>query len=482
MISLWGQEFEIKKPDVKKIIKKTKNPASNSVITKSKNSKLSLKDKIQVIVDNVYKILGKYRDNTIVITDKNQFSEYIDKAIQNGVIAIDTETNNSLDPFTCLLMGACIYTPNLKQAYIPINHVNVDTREKLSNQLTEQDIKEQFSRLSNTKIIMHNAQFDYLVLKCTCGISLKVYWDTMIGARLLNENEHSYQLKDQYKNKINSEEEKYSIEHLFEKQEYAIFSPEVFALYAATDAYKTYMLCEWQLEQFEKPDNYKIKQLMLNVEMPVSEVAAEMQYNGIQIDTEYAQRLSRKYHKKLEKVEAQLQQILEKNKPIINEWRLTEEANYKPISNKANKNGEYKFQKSKNEQLSDPPDLSSPLQLAILLYDIFKLSPANNSKTRSTDEEALKNLNHPLCKIMLQKRELDKLLNTYIDKIPECISIKDNRLHAHFNSLEAKTGRFSSSQPNLQNIPASNKEIRMMFTAKENHVLIGSDFSLLKVG
>lgn len=157
MKSLWGEEFSVPNPKTKTILKKIKNPQDSSkIVTQSiKSTKLNLDQKLDLIKVNVMRILGRYADNTIVITNKQDLINYVDVAIKNDEIAIDTETNNSLDPITCKLMGTCIYTPNMKQAYIPINHVNKDTQEKLENQLTEEDIKEQFSRLSNTKIIMH---------------------------------------------------------------------------------------------------------------------------------------------------------------------------------------------------------------------------------------------------------------------------------------------------------------------------------------
>lgn len=76
------------------------------------------------IQEEVYRILGKYKDNTLVIKDLKSFEDYITIAIRNGYIAVDTETNNSLDPITCKIMGLCIYTPKMKQAYIPINHID----------------------------------------------------------------------------------------------------------------------------------------------------------------------------------------------------------------------------------------------------------------------------------------------------------------------------------------------------------------------
>ena len=118
-------------------------------------------------------------------------------------------------------MGGCIYTPGQKNAYIPVNHVDAN-RNLLPNQLTEAQIKEQFDRLHDTEIIMHNGKFDYEVIKCTCNCVLDIYWDTLIAAKVLDENELAG-LKEQYRTKIDASQEKYDIEHLFDKMEYAIF-------------------------------------------------------------------------------------------------------------------------------------------------------------------------------------------------------------------------------------------------------------------
>lgn len=456
-MSLWGTEFDIApKENKKKILDKISKPKKvvSETIVKTKQTK---KDKevdpysfIPSIEEEVYRILGKYKDNTLVIRDLETFKNYISIAIKNGSIAVDTETNNSLDPITCKLMGLCIYTPLMKQAYIPVNHVDKDGK-LLDHQLTENQIKEQLLRLiqNNVKVIMHNGKFDYQVLKCTCGIELVPYWDTMIAAKILDENELRAKLKEQYVDKIDSTQEKYDIEHLFEGLPYAIFDPELFALYAATDSKMTYDLYEWQLKQYMLPDNSRLLSLLLNVEMPVVQVAAEMELTGICIDQEYAERLSKKYHNIVNGVDKQIEIELRKYDDQIAKWRLTEEANVKPLSKKPNKNGEYTYQKSKNEQLQNPIQITSPTQLAILLYDILKVGLIDKKSPRGTGEEILQKINLPLCNLILEKRGLEKLIGTYIDKLPACINEKDNRLHAHFNQLGAGTGRFSSSDPNL---------------------------------
>ena len=479
-MSLWGDEFEVpsEKKEVKKVAKKGSSPKDPKVETRKamKSKTVSTFDKLQLIYEEVNRVLGGYTSNTKVITSKDELSQYIDEAIRNGIIAIDTETNNSLEPLTCLLMGACIYTPGQLSAYIPVHHTQPDTDILIENQLTELDIKEQFERLSNTKILMHNGKFDYEVIKCTCNCVLNIYWDTEIAARILDENELAG-LKKQYILHIDSTQEKYDIEHLFQGIPYAYVKPEIFALYAATDAYITYRLYEWQKEQFNKPGNEKLFDLFMNVEMPVVPVCAEMELYGIEIDKEYAKRLSNKYHKKVDEVNAKIDAELSKYSDKISAWRLTKEANYKERNSKPNKTGEFTYKKSKNEQLENPPQLNSPTQLAILLYDILGTPAQDKKSPRGTGEEILQKINLPICDLILEKRGLEKLIGTYIDKIPECVNSKDNRLHAHFNQLGAGTGRFSSSNPNLQNIPSHVKEIRLMFRASDGDVFVGADFS-----
>ena len=478
MKSLWGDEFVIEDSakQAKSLLKKIEKPKkTEQQILKSKNT--SIEDKLRIIYENVNRILGVYKENTLVIKDKETLSNYIDKAIENNIIAIDTETNNSLDPLTCKLMGPCLYTPGMKNAYIPINHVNYKTGERLPWQLTEDDIYEQFSRLNNVTIITHNGKFDYEVLKCTTDWDMPVYWDTYIGARIINENERAG-LKEQYIEKIDSSIEKYSIDHLFDI-EYALVDPDIFALYAATDSFMTYKLYELQKSIFERPGNEKLYDLFMNVEMAVMPVVASMELTGINLDEGYCNRLSEKYNNKLSELNKKIDVELDKLNEKISQWRLSPQANLKPKSTKPNKDGEYKLQKSKNEQLKDPPELSSPTQLAILLYDILEVEVVDKNNPRGTGEEILQKLKdkYYICNLILEKRGLEKLLNAFIDSLPKMRSERDNKIHSNFKQLGTDTGRFSCSNPNLQQIPSSNKEIRMMFKASDGYVLVGSDYS-----
>ena len=466
--SLWGSEFTLENNDkkTKKIISKIANPKDLQVVVEKqiKSKKLSVHDRLSLINENVLKTLSQFKDNVLVIKSKEQLTDYFTKAIKNGEITVDTETNNSLDPLTCKLLGPCFYTKGEKQVYVPLNHINHETNERLDWQLTEKDVRDEFLRLKDTKIIMHNAKFDIQVIKCTCDVELNVYWDTMIAARLIDENERSASLKNQYIDKIDANQEKYSIDHLFENVMYEWVDPEIFSLYAATDAFMTYQLYQWQDRFFrDNPDTKDVLKLFLTLENPLVKVTADMELKGIELDLSYTEKLSKKYHEKLKTVNEEITKELEKYSSVINAWKKSTEG-----SKLAGK-------------LSEPINFGSPTQLAILLYDILKIKSVDKLKPRGTGEEILNLIteqnNIPLCNLILELRGITKLIDTYVDKLPTLLNKKDSRLHCYFNQLGTDTGRFSSSEPNMQNIPSQNREIRLMFKARDGYMFVGGDFA-----
>ena len=474
MVGLWGEEFEVSSNKTKSILEKAASPKK----VKTKKSANDLEGNLRLIRENVDLALGKYKDNTVLIKSRDELFKYFERARQDGILAVDTETNKSLDPITCKIMGLCIYSPSQKAAYVPINHVHTGTEEKLEWQCTEQDVHDAFTEYSDVPIVMHNGKFDYEVIKCTCGVELRLDWDTMVGARLLDENERAG-LKGQYADKIDPSVEKYNIETFFKNVNYEDVDPETFALYAATDAYITYKLYEYQKKQFGLPGSERLYRLFKEVELPVFLVAAEMELTGIAIDKEYSEKLSKKYNARMEDVDKQIEECLStRYAGRINEWRSTPATNYHPTT-KAGKQG-----KSKNEQLQDPVSVTSPTQLAILIYDVLGYKSDNGRGTSEDDLKKLTKQGFELGDLILEKRGLKKLLSTYIDKLPTIVNEKTGRLHGHFNTLGTDTGRFSSTEPNLQNIPSHEKSIRMMFTAETSRFetpVVDRQFTLLSI-
>ena len=243
---------------------------------KSKN--INIVEELIKVEKKTIELLGRYQNDIVVIRNNNDLEDYINKIIDINVVSIDTETNNSLDPLTCKLMGLCLYSPGLKQAYIPVNHRDPITKIRLVDQVNEEQIKIQLKRIIDSKvgIVMHNGKFDYEVLKCTTLTKVVPNWDTMIAAKLLNENE-SASLKDQYINKVDPTHNRATIDKLFSTVKYADVDTNIFALYAATDAFMTYKLFEYQYYQMMSIENEKIRNLFYNIEMPMVEIVGEME-------------------------------------------------------------------------------------------------------------------------------------------------------------------------------------------------------------
>lgn len=430
---------------------------THSVKKRKSIESLPLDERLKYIEAEVFKILGRYKGFVKVIYTEEELNTYIDRAIAVDYLAFDTETNNSLDPLTCKLMGLCLYMPNTKPVYVPINHCKPGTDILLENQVSEDCVKRVLQKLkdNNVKMVYHNGKFDIRVCYNTMGVYLPIWWDTMIAAQLLNENELA-KLKYQYKVHIDPTISSYNIEKLFTGLPYAWIDPEIFAFYAAIDAYDTYKLQQQQQELMEKPDMQKLYKLFTDIEVPIVLVTSEMEDAGICMDVEFLSKLNDKYTEGLNNSIKTLDDIL------------------KPYSQQI----EY-YQKL--GKLDNPVNYESPTQLVILIYDILKIKPLEDFG-RSTEKAALKALKVDFTKALLDYRHYSILIKTFTKPLPEWLSARDGKLHANFNQMgkednNVRTGRFSSTNPNLQQIPSKEKVMRMMFKASPGYVIVGGDFS-----
>lgn len=430
---------------------------SHSVKKSTDLKNLSLSEKLSLIEKDVYKALGRYKGFVKLITDVETFETYVDKAISTGYLAFDTETNNSLDPLTCKLMGLCLYIPNTKPVYVPINHCKQGTDELLPNQISENDVGRILSKLNkdNCKLIYHNGKFDMRVIYNTLGFYPPIWWDTMLAAQLLNENEKAG-LKLQYQRHVNPTMGTYNIERLFKSTPYQWISPEIFALYAAIDAYDTYLLQQYQESLFNQDGMERLYNLFLNIEMPVSPITARMEDTGISVDRDFLEKLDVKYKTDRDVALNTLNKILEPYDSQIKHMQSL-------------------------GKLETPVNFESPQQLKIVLYDILKTPPLEEGST-ATDKSTLKLLKTPFTKALLDFRHYSKLVNSFTKPLQTKISSIDNKLHSNFNQMGSEdnnvvTGRFSSKDPNLQQMPSKEKLTRMMFTASEGYAIVGGDFS-----
>lgn len=465
-----------KKENEKKALEVIANKKAKKVPTSMSVPK-TMRDKVEYakqLSEEVYKdILPRLE----LVTEEKRIKEYFDKAISNGVLAIDTETNG-LDRIDGKIAGLCLYTPGEKGIYIPIGHTSYMTGAEYKKNVSTKIIQREFNRCRNVRYILHNAKFDMHILHWMVGVDIVPYWDTMIAANLLDENE-PHGLKTLYqKYVVGAEEEKKvaSFSSLFNGIEFNKIPPEVGYMYAAFDPIMTYELYKFQ-EPYLTKGTYecdtkgleRVADVFRNIEMPVLEVVFNMEVQGVDIDTELASKLKAEYTGYMTRAEEKFHTELNKLEPFINKLRVTSPAKY--------------------EKIKDGIDISSPQQLAILFYDVLGFVSPDNRKPRGTGEEILKSFQHPITDAILEYRAMAKLLSTYIDAIPEHISKRTGKLHANFNQYGAKTGRFSSSNPNLQNIPSQKKklsdgtvidaghDIRQMFIAGEGQVIVGGDFS-----
>ena len=420
---------------------------------------------IEKIREDVEAHLGEYRNIYKNITSVEELEDYIQKANEFGYVAIDTETTG-LNPITDDIVGISMYFPEYSAVYIPINHLDYYSDTKAEGQLSVEEIRKCFEKLT-AKCIFHNAPFDIRVFKNKIGVRLKAYWDTHPGACLLNENE-DHKLKVLTEKYITKKEEK-TFKDYFENFPFN-YVPISFAyLYAAHDAIITYKLYEFQKKYLnDNPDNREDYKAMYwvfrNIEMPMVDVIVDLEENGVAVDMDYWKKNYDKYHKDLDVAEKACNELIKRYQDKIDLYN----ANH-PV-----------------HPLLLPMNISSDEQSNVLFYDILEWPRASqlkkidkeftldNSDT-SVDKKMLSYLRDhdvvdeqgkELITAILSYRQALKKTGTYIDNIPN-IMLDDGRVHTHFNSNGAVTGRMSSSKPiNLQNIPSDDKEIRKMFVGQ----------------
>lgn len=381
----------------------------------------SLTDRISSIVSHVNLKFKDKKDKFLLIRAEEDFTNYIDKCIENGVISIDTETTG-LDPIEDHIVGLCIYTPGLKAAYVPVNHISYITQAPINNQLSVNFLKTQLERINSesVKTIWFNAPFDVRFIKHTIGVSLNIYWDASIASRILNSAEPrgSRGLKPLHKKYCrNNEGEAFSFDKLFEGIPFDLIPVTTAYLYAANDAVITYELYKYQAQFLESGGSKFIKDLsdcFFNVEMASMPAFIEMEENGITIDTEYAEQISKKYHAMADETKKRADAVLLRYTDAIDDYR----------------------RKTPNCKLSNPVNLESPTQLAILLYDVLKIPPVDKKNPRGTGADILEKIDHPIVSAIMDNRFFAKQLSTYVDKLPTLIH-GDGRVHCKFNQYGA---------------------------------------------
>ena len=362
-----------------------------------------------------------------------------------------------LNIFTDKLVGISLC--NGKQCiYIPINHINSTYHVKEENQIPEKDIKEIFGKVFKDRVfkyVYHNAKFDLAVLRTFFGYQLpNPYWDTMIAGNLMNQDE-DHNLKYLYNKYIAVEDEGVNrFDTLFKGITFDYVPLDVATIYAGKDAFMTLELFDYQQKMFNTPDFKGLKYVMEEIEMPLLPILEDMQRTGVNMNMGMLNELYKKYSARLEQAKLDVYAEINKHKEEIDTFRVQ---NYKV-------------------KLDNPINIASPAQLSVLFYQILGYKTKSG---KGTGVDELKEINTPLTKALLEYRAMSKMIDAFLVALPKRIEPSTGKIHTSLNQYGAATGRFSSSNPNLQQIPSrgEGKEIRRIFGAGPGNILMSSDFS-----
>jgi DNA polymerase-1 len=355
-------------------------------------------------------------------------------------VAWDTETTD-LEPRDAQLVGiGCCWGDALTDmAYIPTGHAaggNLD-------RATVLDALRPILESDRYPKALQNAKFDRLVLRCQ-GIELAgVIFDPMLASYVLNPDS-THNLSELARRYLGLTPKSYT-DLVPKGKTIADLDISSVADYCGMDVYVTFGLVSKLRAQLENPALHK---LLLEVEQPLEPVLAEMEYCGIRINSAYLQELSKQLEKDLAALEEQVYAVA----------------------------GE-KF------------NLGSPKKLSELLFDQLKLDRRKSRKIQtgySTDAATLEKLqgDHPVVDAILEYRTLSKLKSTYVDALPALVRPDTHRVHTDFNQTATSTGRLSSSNPNLQNIPirtAFSRQIRKAFIPEPGWLMVAADYSQIEL-
>lgn len=360
----------------------------------------------------------------------------------SSMISVDTETTD-IDPRRAEIVGYALSTEAGTGFYVPVRG---PAGEKVLDPTKVADALRPILEDESIPKIGQNLKYDIVVLR-SAGIRLAgVALDTMVASYLLDAGERSHnldQLAARYLSHTTTKIDSLIGSGKDQKRMDEVSIKEV-APYAAEDADLPLRLHPLLTERLQAEG---LAELCDDVETPLIEILAELEYVGIQVDTAKLAKLSKRYATRLQAISEEIEA----------------EAGY-------------------------PLNIGSPKQLRELLFDKLGLPVIKKTKTgASTDASVLEQLAdlHTLPAKIVEHRQYSKLLNTYIDALPTMIHPETGRVHASFNQVVAATGRLSSSNPNLQNIPvrtAEGREIRSAFRAGvEGWKLLAADYSQIEL-
>lgn len=401
------------------------------------------------ISNDEIKSFDKSTVNYKLITKENDARKLAAKLLESDLFVFDTETD-SLNTFNVNIAGVAFCIQKSEAFFVAINPFDEEDlfANKTSDRLPVNTFKKIFKKVfenESIRKVCQNGKYDIAVLR-SIGIEVNnFYFDTMLA---------SYVLDPDQKHGMDDLSEKYlnytpiPLSNLIgeKKDPTKIFDVEMESLaeYSAEDADVTFQLYQILNKQINKQG---VDKVAYEIEFPLVPVLEAMEYEGIKIDINALKLFS-----------SDLQILLDNYTSEI----------YRSAGKEFN--------------------INSPKQLQEILFDNLNLATGRKTKTGfSTDARALENLRgeHEIVDYILNYRQASKLKSTYADTLPNLINKKTGRIHTTFNQTIASTGRLSSIDPNLQNIPIRTemgKEIRKAFVPRdENHLILSADYSQIEL-
>ena len=386
-----------------------------------------------------YKTLDDFDHEYSLIDTREAFETFLASFRKFRTFSFDTETTG-LDPIYATIVGVSVCAEEGKAFYISI-----------SNELTDKEIVDGVRFLledENNTVIGQNLKYDLLVLRKYDVIAKATLIDTML-AHYLIEPEQRHNIDYLALNYL--QWQKISTESILGKKgndqrSMSQLNGAQICAYACEDADVAFRLWTKLKPELE---NLELMDVFQKVEMPLVQVLVDMEFTGVKLDVAELNSLKKEYQFDVDEIEK----------------KIFEYAGYE-------------F------------NISSPKQLGELLFARLKITDKpklTKTKQFATGEEVLSDLRntHPIVNLILEYRELQKLLNTYIDALPKLVDPKNDRIHTSYNQAVTSTGRLSSTNPNLQNIPIKDKRgkaIRKAFIpTDENHLLLAADYSQIEL-
>jgi len=392
----------------------------------------------------IKKIDNKY----FLINNSEELHKLISLIKKTGYFAIDTETN-SLNIEEADLVGVSIAVNEGSAYYIPINHKNLENNKRLKEQIKESEIIKLLQPICNDPSILkigHNIKYDLRILE-KCGLKLTTIADTMLLSYAIDNGITKHNIDDLAYLHFNHTNIKFKELVGSGKKEITFDFVEISKAldYAAEDALITLRLYNFLNNRVKKE---KGNFVYSEIDLPLIKVLSSIEKNGIKVNTKYLNQLSEEFQKD----------------SLVLEKKI------------------YKFA-GKNF------NIGSPKQLGEILFVDLNIQGGKKTKsgTFSTDSSTLSNLSdqgYEIASLILDWRELTKLKSTYTDALQNQATKNNSRVHTSYGVANTLTGRLSSNDPNLQNIPIrtnNGRKIRKAFICDPNKILMSFDYSQIEL-